>query len=79
MAPRRRKQWFTYRDLAEQLAEYVLAMGYTHVEFMPVMEHPLDASWGYQVTGIFRTDKPVRQSAGIYGVWSITFISTISA
>ena len=46
-------RWLTYGELAEQLTEYVLAMGYTHVEFLPVMEHPLDASWGYQVTGYF--------------------------
>ncbi|MGA9121193.1 MAG: 1,4-alpha-glucan branching protein GlgB [Bacteroidota bacterium] len=45
--------WLTYMDLARELATYVLEMGYTHVEFMPVMEHPLDASWGYQVTGYF--------------------------
>lgn len=46
-------RWLTYRELAEQLTEYVLDMGYTHVEFLPVSEHPLDASWGYQMTGYF--------------------------
>jgi 1,4-alpha-glucan branching enzyme len=45
--------WLTYTDLARELADYVVEMGYTHVEFLPVMEHPLDASWGYQVTGYF--------------------------
>jgi 1,4-alpha-glucan branching enzyme len=42
-----------YRELAHQLAEYVHEMGFTHVELMPVMEHPFYGSWGYQVTGFF--------------------------
>ncbi len=45
--------FMTYRDLAHDLAAYVSEMGYTGVELMPVMEHPLDASWGYQVTGYY--------------------------
>ena len=43
----------TYLDLAEELVEYVTWQGFTHVEFMPVSEHPLEASWGYQVTNYF--------------------------
>ncbi|HXM79656.1 MAG TPA: 1,4-alpha-glucan branching protein GlgB [Thermoanaerobaculia bacterium] len=43
----------TYREIAEPLADYAREMGYTHVEFLPVMEHPFYASWGYQVTGYF--------------------------
>ncbi len=43
----------TYRELAPRLAEYILETGFTHVEFMPVMEHPFYGSWGYQVTGYF--------------------------
>ena len=48
-----RGEWLSYRELAQRLADYVVSMGYTHVELLPVMEHPFDASWGYQVTGYF--------------------------
>jgi 1,4-alpha-glucan branching enzyme len=43
----------TYRELAVKLGDYVSDMGFTHVEFMPVMEHPFFGSWGYQVTGYY--------------------------
>jgi 1,4-alpha-glucan branching enzyme len=43
----------SYRDLADQLAGYVTGLGFTHVELLPVMEHPYGGSWGYQVTGYF--------------------------
>jgi 1,4-alpha-glucan branching enzyme len=43
----------TYREMAPLMADYVKRMGFTHVEFLPVMEHPYGASWGYQVTGLF--------------------------
>jgi 1,4-alpha-glucan branching enzyme len=46
-------RWLTYRELAPKLADYVLRLGFTHVELMPVMEHPLYISWGYQVEGYF--------------------------
>ncbi len=42
-----------YREMAERLVPYVSALGFTHVELMPITEHPLDASWGYQTTGYF--------------------------
>jgi len=45
--------WMTYEELAEPLADYVSAHGFTHVEFLPVMEHPYYGSWGYQATGLY--------------------------
>ncbi|MCI6189457.1 MAG: 1,4-alpha-glucan branching protein GlgB [Clostridium sp.] len=45
--------FYTYDELADMLPEYVEEMGYTHVEFMPLVEYPLDASWGYQGVGYF--------------------------
>lgn len=47
------KEFANYREIAPVLRDYVLKMGYTHVELMPVMEHPFDASWGYQVIGYY--------------------------
>ncbi len=44
---------FSYREMAEALAEYVLAMGFTHVEFLPLKEHPYGPSWGYQVSNYY--------------------------
>lgn len=43
----------SYRELAVRLADYIAGMGFTHVEFLPIMEHPFGGSWGYQITGYF--------------------------
>lgn len=51
--PEEKGRWLTYRELAETLVPYVKEMGYTHVELLPVSEHPLDESWGYQTIGYF--------------------------
>jgi len=46
-------EWLTYRDLAASLPKYVRDMGFTHIELLPISEHPFDGSWGYQPTGLF--------------------------
>ena len=46
-------RWLSYRELAHQLVEYCKEMGYTHLELLPISEHPLSASWGYQTVGYF--------------------------
>ncbi len=51
--PEEGEDYANYRDIAPKVIEYVKEMGYTHVELMPVMEHPFDASWGYQVIGYY--------------------------
>ena len=51
--PEEEERPLTYRELAPRLAEYVKKMGFTHVQFLPVMEHPFYGSWGYQISGFF--------------------------
>ncbi len=51
--PAQRGTYYSYDDLSVELVDYVRDMGYTHIEVMPVMEHPFDGSWGYQPTGYY--------------------------
>lgn len=46
-------RYLTYKEMAKELVDYVKDMGFTHVEFLPVSEHPFDGSWGYQTTGLY--------------------------
>ncbi len=51
--PKNEDDFHSYRELAKALGDYAVEMGYTHIELLPVCEHPLDQSWGYQVTGFY--------------------------
>jgi 1,4-alpha-glucan branching enzyme len=51
--PEEGNRWLTYREIAPLLADYVRDSGFTHIELLPVMEHPFDGSWGYETTGYF--------------------------
>ena len=47
------EEYYSYQELTEELVDYVVEMGYTHIELLPVMEHPFDGSWGYQTMGYY--------------------------
>lgn len=51
--PSEPERWLTYKEIADKLINHVKLTGFTHVEFMPIMEHPYPPSWGYQITGFF--------------------------
>ena len=57
-------RWLTYDELADALVPYAVELGFTHVELMPVNEHPLDASWGYQPIGLFAPTSRFGEPAG---------------
>lgn len=82
-SPETPELFLSYDDIAENLVSYIRDMGFTHVEFMPVAEHPFDGSWGYQVTGYFAptsrfgdpqgfmrlVDKLHQENIGVYIDW----------
>ena len=59
--------WYTYDKIADMLIEYAVENHFTHLEFLPLSEHPADCSWGYQNTGFFRTYFTLRNCGSAYG------------
>ncbi len=51
--PEEGNRWLSYREIAPKLVQYVKEIGFTHIELLPILEHPFDGSWGYQVTGYY--------------------------
>src|SRR5699024_10376308 len=68
----------TYRELATELTEYVTEMGFTHVEFMPVAEHPFGGSWGYQVTGYYAPTSRLGSPVALRHLLVVLHYATIS-
>jgi 1,4-alpha-glucan branching enzyme len=66
--PEEKNRWLDYLELADQLPEYVSHLGFTHVELLPVMEHPFYGSWGYQTTGYFAPTSRYGTPQGMMGL-----------
>ena len=63
--PEDRDRWLTWDELADELVPYVQQMGFTHLELMPVSEHPFDGSWGYQTLGLYAATSRFGDAAGL--------------
>ena len=70
--PEQGDRFLDYRELADQLADYVVEMGFTHVELLPVMEHPFYGSWGYQTIGYFAPSRRYGSPGSSWPSWTIS-------
>lgn len=69
--------FYSWAELSKELIPYVADMGFTHIELLPVMEHPLDASWGYQTTGFFSATARMGQPDGLKELINVAHLAGI--